>query len=79
MIEFKELRSGKDLAYFMRRQVKFSEWGGEHSIHQSSRHLFERNIVDNTFATVYDYDIKICACLWIALLLTFLKNVSSRK
>lgn len=35
MIEFRELRSGKDMAYFMRRTIKFHEWSGG----KSSSHL----------------------------------------
>ena len=31
MIEFKELRSGRDLAYYVRRQAKITSWGGHSS------------------------------------------------
>jgi len=65
MIEFKELRSGKDMAYFIRRAVKFGEWGGFSSIH-----LINNSVRNNWFVTVYDYDIKLGMLLvWILIVM----------
>lgn len=64
MMEFRELRSGKDMAYQMRQAIKFNEWSGGNS----SSHLVNRAVVDNSFLTTYDYDIKLqviaMACLF---------------
>ena len=65
IIEFKELRGGKDLAYFLRRAVKFGEFGGDHPAHVSSHHLYERSIIENSFVTVYDYDFKLMMVCYI--------------
>ena len=54
MIEFKELRSGKDMAYFFRRSTLFTEWGGF-----STKHLYNKVVLQNSFIAVYDYDIKL--------------------
>ena len=70
MIEFKELRGGKDMAYYLRRSVKFGEWGGF-----SSKHLYNRNVIDNSFITTYDYDIKICFISILFIVIVFLKNI----
>ena len=48
MIEFEELRSGKSLAYYMYKTLK-----------NGSKHTVNKNLIENTFFTVYDYDLKI--------------------
>lgn len=55
MIHFKELRSGKDMAYLMRRSIKFDRW----SKGKSARHLVSREVFDNSYFTVYDYDLRL--------------------
>lgn len=54
MVEFKELRSGKDLAYYIRRTIKFREFGGK-----SAEHSVNNSVYNNSQITVYDYDIKL--------------------
>jgi len=70
MIEFKELRSGKDMAYFVRRAIKFGEWGGF-----SSSHLINQSTIKNSFVTVYDYDIKVVALLVLGTIGFYVKQV----
>ncbi len=55
MIHFKELRSGKDLAYFARRMILFNEISDGHS----ARHLFDDRILKGNYFSVYDFDAKI--------------------
>jgi hypothetical protein len=55
MIHFKELRSGKDLAYFARRIILFNEISMGHS----SKHLFDDRILKSNYFLVYDFDAKI--------------------
>jgi hypothetical protein len=71
MIEFRELRSGKDMAYFLRRAVKFHQWSGGHS----SSHLINTTVRDNSFLTVYDYDIKFENIALIICILVFLWRI----
>lgn len=59
MIEFKELRSGKDMAYFMQRQALYHQWSGK----KSSSHLFNGSVNNNNFITSQDYDIKLFAVI----------------
>ena len=54
-IHFKELRSGQDLVFHLHRAIKYDEWSGG----QSAKHLFQASVRDNSFFTVYDYDIKL--------------------
>lgn len=44
MIHFKELRSGKDMAYLMRRAVKFDNWSNG----KCASHLVNRQVFDNS-------------------------------
>ena len=74
MIEFKELRSGKDLAYFMRRAVKFHEWSGGHS----AQHLINTEVRDRSFFTVYDYDIKLEFVMLITCIIFFIYRLIKR-
>ena len=53
MIHFKELRSGKDLAYYMRRTIKYNVLSGG----KSASHLVDRNTFDHYAVTLYDYDL----------------------
>jgi hypothetical protein len=73
MIEFKELRSGFDLSYLLRRMSNYHIWSGrEYSKHLS--HQLE-SVYDNTFVTTYDYDLKIgCVALMVTAVFYF-KNV----
>lgn len=73
MIEFRELRSGQDMAYFMRMVVSFKEYGG-----QDSSHLSNRSVIDNSFVTVYDYDLKACAAGLVGLLVLMVCNLWKR-
>ena len=73
MIEFKELRSGKDMAYLLRRQVKMNEWGGT-----STKHLYNFFFVDNVFIVSYDYDIKLMLVSTLGLSLLFMKRLVSK-
>ena len=57
MIQFRELKSGKDLAYLMHRQIKFGEWAGD-PLH-SSKHMVNHNVLNMSYWTLYDLDIKI--------------------
>lgn len=57
MIHFKELRQGKDLAYLLRKAIKFGEYSGQKN--HSAKHLMQRSSIDNSFITVYDYDLKV--------------------
>ena len=54
MIHFKELRSGKDLAYFARRMIFFNEI----SLGHSSKHLFDDQVLKSNYFKVYDFDAK---------------------
>ena len=62
MIHFKELRSGKDMAYLMRRAIKHNTWSNG----ASSRHLVNRQVFENSSVTVYDYDLRV-ECLLVLL------------
>ena len=53
IIEFRELRSGKDFANMLQRSAKLKLWG-----QRSHEHLVNFSN-HNCFLTVYDYDIKI--------------------
>lgn len=53
MVEFRELRSGQDMAYYLRMVVRFREYGGK-----DSEHLQNRSVIENSFVGVYDYDLK---------------------
>ena len=55
MIHFKELRSGKDMAYLMRRSIKYDKW----SKGDSAKHLFDDQVYNNPTATVYDWDLRL--------------------
>ena len=71
ILEFKELRSGKDQAYLLWRTIKFREWG-----QRSAEHLINTSVDDNSFVTAYDYDIKALFVLSIGCVLLTLKNKS---
>ena len=69
MLEFKELRSGKDFAYFMQRAIKLKEWERNSHVHlvNKSNH--------RCFMSVYDYDIKITLVTIILCVIGFVRNV----
>ena len=65
IIEFKELRSGKDTANMLVRAAKLKLWGQrshEHLVNFSNHHCF---------LTVYDYDIKLMFAIIIVLFVRF--------
>ena len=67
IIEFKELRSGKDQAYILHRQIKFHQWGK-----RGAEHMVAKQLIGHSFVTVYDYDIKLyflAVCVALVLLL----------
>ena len=70
MIEFKELRGTKDLAYHVRRAASVETWGGK-----SLKHLVNRSIMDNNFVTSYDYDIKAQIMILVLMALFYLKKI----
>ena len=70
MIEFKELRSGKDMSYYLRRAINYGQWGGF-----SGRHLYNRSVIDNSMVTVYDYDLKIQMVAISAVFIFFVNRV----
>ena len=55
MIHFKELRSGKDLAFLTRRMIFFNEISGGHS----AKHLFDDRVLTGHYFKIYDFDIKL--------------------
>ena len=55
LVHFKELRSGKDMAYFMRRTIKMHSWSKGHS----SVHLFDDAVASGNSFITYDYDLKL--------------------
>lgn len=73
MIHFRELRSGRDLAYLMRRSIKYNAW----SKGQSARHQVDRTTFENFIFTCDDYDLKIEMLLMMLALLMFLRALFS--
>lgn len=69
LAEFIELRSGKDLAYHFRREIKFRNFGGDAS------HLINRSFRDNYLLTASDYDLKVYAALLVTVLLIWCWNI----
>ena len=55
MVEFKELRQSKDLAYYMRRSIKFNQWSNGNN----SLHLMQLSCYHNWSFTYFDHDIQI--------------------
>lgn len=55
MMHFRELRSGVDMAYAMRRAIKIDKL----SKGKSAAHLTNDQVFKNSFVTVYDYDLKL--------------------
>mmetsp|Transcript_17348 Transcript_17348/g.29166 ORF Transcript_17348/g.29166 Transcript_17348/m.29166 type:complete len:83 (+) Transcript_17348:207-455(+) len=55
LVHFKELRSGRDMAQVMQRAIRFHDWSGG----DRAKHLFQGSVRDNSYFTVYDFDIKL--------------------
>ncbi len=54
MIHYKELKSGKDLAYLTRRMILYNEISNGHS----ARHLFDDRVLNRNYFKIYDVDAK---------------------
>ena len=74
MVHFKEIRSGKDFAYFLERAIWFNEW----SSGQRSSHLLNKSVLKNSFMTVYDYDLKLELMVIIILFICICLNLSKK-
>jgi hypothetical protein len=71
MIHFKELRSGKDLAYLTRRMIFFNEI----SLGHSSKHLFDDRILNGNYFLVYDFDAKFELFVFLFLIAYLFKRI----
>ena len=71
MIHFKELRSGKDLAYLTRRMIFYNEISKGHS----SKHLFDDRILNGNYFLVYDFDAKLELFILLFILALLMKRL----
>ena len=63
-MEFIELRSGQSMKQQLLKVIKYHQLKG-----QSARHRVNSSVRDNYFVTVYDYDIKFIALVFVGLIL----------
>ena len=71
MIQFKELRSGNNLASVVLKSVKYDQWSGG----KTAEFLNEYHVRDNSYFTVYDFDIKLEMMVLMIAVVLFLKRI----
>ena len=78
MIEFKELRSGQDMAYHFRRLAKMNQWSKEQGSMKVPRHLVNQSIRNMSYVQAYDMDIKVTLVAFFGLIALFTKGTFSK-
>ena len=71
MIHFRELRSGLNMPEVFRKAIKYNEWSGG----KNAEHLGDFHVKNNSYWTVYDFDIKLEIMLFMLAIMLFLKRL----